>query len=99
MRNMQSVAFHAAPPLPKPTHTATVTMDVGLVEALCDYSRPVFLFGACFLFVPCPTAASQSRHGPIDRESLMAVQSSERGRDGTHGGAFGLTGLLTELRE
>jgi len=21
-------------------------MDVGLVEALCDYSRPVFLFGA-----------------------------------------------------
>ena len=22
------------------------TMDVGLVEALCDYSRPVFLFGA-----------------------------------------------------
>lgn len=45
MRNMQSVAFHAAPPLPKPTHTATVTMDVGLVEALCDYSRPVFLFG------------------------------------------------------
>jgi hypothetical protein len=29
----------------------------------------------------------------------MAVQSSERGRDGTHGGAFGLTGLLTELRE
>lgn len=45
MRNMQSVAFNAAPPLPKPTHTATVTMDVGLVEALCDYSRPVFLFG------------------------------------------------------
>jgi glucose dehydrogenase len=22
-------------------------MDVGLVDALCDYSRPVFLFGAC----------------------------------------------------
>jgi|AntAceMinimDraft_5_1070358.scaffolds.fasta_scaffold15342_1 hypothetical protein len=23
------------------------TMEVGLVDALCDYSRPVFLFGAC----------------------------------------------------
>jgi hypothetical protein len=26
-----------------------ITMDVGLVEALCDYSRPVFLFGARLL--------------------------------------------------
>ena len=48
---LTTTSWRASARTPQTFRTSRIpfaTMDVGIVEALCDYSRPVFLFGASF---------------------------------------------------
>ena len=51
------------------------TMDVGIVEALCDYSRPVFLFGASIRRGVSRGAPVVPSDTPLDRDRSAASES------------------------
>ena len=75
------------------THTKTnlsSNMDVGLVDALCDYSRPVFLFGACDMPPPgtlnprCRAAPQTTKNATLQRDFALSRTLYPTGRLSSH---------------